>query len=134
MKVLSIRQPWAWLIVVGWKDIENRTWSTAYRGPLLIHASKQMSLRDYLSVKGWLESVPWPGLAPVLPPPGQLQFGGVVGSAGITDCVSESASPWFFGPHGFCLAGQRPCEFIPMRGRLGLFEAPAGLSINPVRE
>jgi len=25
MYALSIRQPWAWLIVHGWKDIENRT-------------------------------------------------------------------------------------------------------------
>jgi hypothetical protein len=35
---LSIRQPWAWLIVQGHKPIENRTWPTTYRGPLLIHA------------------------------------------------------------------------------------------------
>ena len=26
MKALSIRQPWAWLIVNGYKDVENRTW------------------------------------------------------------------------------------------------------------
>ena len=29
---LSIRQPWAWLIVNGYKDIENRDWKTHYRG------------------------------------------------------------------------------------------------------
>ncbi|WP_245839042.1 ASCH domain-containing protein [Yersinia kristensenii] len=39
MKALSIRQPWAWLIVNGYKDIENRTWNTKCRGPVLIHAS-----------------------------------------------------------------------------------------------
>jgi len=39
---LSIRQPWAWLIVNGWKDIENREWSTRFRGRLLIHAGKQI--------------------------------------------------------------------------------------------
>lgn len=38
MKAISIHQPWAWLIVEGYKDIENRTWLTAYRGPVLIHA------------------------------------------------------------------------------------------------
>ena len=37
--VLSVRQPWAGLIVKGIKAIENRTWRTHYRGDLLIHAS-----------------------------------------------------------------------------------------------
>lgn len=39
-KVLTIKQPWASLIVNGYKTIENRTWSTKYRGRLLIHAGK----------------------------------------------------------------------------------------------
>ncbi|MFB4265356.1 ASCH domain-containing protein [Nonomuraea sp. GTA35] len=38
MKTLSVRQPWAWAIAHGGKTIENRTWSTGYRGPLMIHA------------------------------------------------------------------------------------------------
>ncbi len=40
MKVLSLLQPWATLVIMGIKQIETRSWSTAYRGPLLIHASK----------------------------------------------------------------------------------------------
>jgi hypothetical protein len=39
-KALSVRQPWASLIVCGLKTVEIRTWSTSYRGPLYIHASK----------------------------------------------------------------------------------------------
>lgn len=39
MKAITVKQPWASLIVAGIKDIENRTWATKYRGPLLIHAS-----------------------------------------------------------------------------------------------
>lgn len=39
-KALSVRQPWASLIVCGLKTVEIRTWSTAYRGLLYIHASK----------------------------------------------------------------------------------------------
>ncbi|HTV55212.1 MAG TPA: ASCH domain-containing protein, partial [Terriglobia bacterium] len=39
MKALSIRQPWAWLIVNGFKPIENRSWNTNFRGRILIHAS-----------------------------------------------------------------------------------------------
>jgi hypothetical protein len=37
---LSVRQPWADLIMGGWKPVENRTWTTDYRGPVIIHAGK----------------------------------------------------------------------------------------------
>jgi hypothetical protein len=37
-KVLTLTQPWATLIAIGAKHIETRSWSTSYRGPLLIHA------------------------------------------------------------------------------------------------
>ncbi len=39
MKVLSLLQPWATLVMLGAKQFECRSWQTAYRGPLLIHAS-----------------------------------------------------------------------------------------------
>lgn len=40
MKALSIQQPWAYCITHGTKRVENRSWYTSYRGPLLIHAAK----------------------------------------------------------------------------------------------
>lgn len=40
MKALSVKQPWASLLVSGQKTIECRTWKTSYRGPLLICSSK----------------------------------------------------------------------------------------------
>jgi hypothetical protein len=39
MKTLSVKQPHATLICAGIKRVENRTWTTDYRGRLLIHAS-----------------------------------------------------------------------------------------------
>ena len=46
MKVLSVQQPWASLIVAGIKDVENRTWKPSKMpGRILIHASKKTSLR-----------------------------------------------------------------------------------------
>jgi len=39
MKTLSVKQPWAYLLCAGIKDIENRTWKTNYRGRVFIHAS-----------------------------------------------------------------------------------------------
>ena len=41
MKALSLTQPWAALVVTGAKRFETRSWTTAYRGPLLIHAAKR---------------------------------------------------------------------------------------------
>lgn len=41
MKGLTVLQPWASLIAVGEKKIETRSWSTAYRGLLAIHAGKR---------------------------------------------------------------------------------------------
>lgn len=41
MKALSLWQPWAHLVRIGAKCIETRSWSTDYRGPLLIHAAKK---------------------------------------------------------------------------------------------
>lgn len=40
VKALTIRQPWASLVAQGIKQVENRTWQTPYRGPLLVHAGK----------------------------------------------------------------------------------------------
>lgn len=39
MKALTLTQPWATLVALGAKRIETRSWSTKYRGPLLIHAA-----------------------------------------------------------------------------------------------
>ncbi len=40
MKVLTIKEPWASLILEGKKVIETRTWKTKYRGVVLLHASQ----------------------------------------------------------------------------------------------
>lgn len=40
--VLSIRQPWAELILAGHKGIENRTWGTRWRGRLVVHAGQRL--------------------------------------------------------------------------------------------
>jgi hypothetical protein len=42
MKCLSLKQPFAELLVSGKKPIELRKWNTKFRGKFLIHASKQV--------------------------------------------------------------------------------------------
>ncbi|MFP5360765.1 MAG: hypothetical protein ACLGHM_09750, partial [Actinomycetes bacterium] len=46
MRALTVRQPWAWAIIHGGKDIENRTRNIAgaYRGPIAIHVAKNADL------------------------------------------------------------------------------------------
>lgn len=60
MKVLTVREPWAWLIVMGLKDVENRSWDTKYRGPVLIHASANVGEREWDAASAWVrERFPW---------------------------------------------------------------------------
>jgi len=46
MRAITLQQPWAWLVVNGYKRWEYRTWSTDHRGLLVVHASGR---RDWLS-------------------------------------------------------------------------------------
>ena len=125
---ISIRQPWAWAIIHAGKDIENRTWSTSFRGPVCIHAAKGMTRDEYDHANRHIQSVLGPvGQAwldrwlGVTAAPSRLDRGGIVGVAEITGCVNRSASPWFFGPWGFVIANARPVAFIPCKGALGFF-------------
>ena len=122
MIALSIRQPWAWLIVAGHKDIENRDWPTNYRGDCLIHASKSATRADVENIRDSL--IDDFGTDFGLPAFDDLPRGGLCGIATITDCVRSSPSPWFEGDHGFVLDRARAIPFHPYRGRLGFFNVP----------
>lgn len=112
---LSILQPWAWLIVNGHKDIENRCWRTNFRGRLLIHAGKRWGREqreDLAQVRAQF---------PHLQIPDTFDLGGIVGKATLVDCVEDSNSPWFVGEFGFVMANATPLPFLPCRGMLGIF-------------
>jgi hypothetical protein len=113
---LSIRQPWAWLILHGGKDIENRSWYTHRRGPILIHASQGMTKAEYQEAQWTAEDN---GIE--LPPFDQLQRGGIIGQVEIVDCLTHSTSPWYFGQYGFLLKNPKPLPFQPCKGSLGFF-------------
>lgn len=123
MKALSIKQPWAYLIVQGLKDVENRDWATQYRGPLLVHASKYTDDGSIAGAKAIMDrlDIPWPARATV---PQVMALGAIVGMVEIVDCVSESDSPWFVGEYGFVLRNPRIIQPIPYKGRLGLYDIP----------
>lgn len=118
MKALSIRQPWAWLIIHGGKDIENRTWHTKFRGRFLVHASQGMTKNEWCDTYWFCHSR---GL-PVPPSLNELQRGGIIGSVELVDSVDHSESPWYMGDKGFLLRDPKPLPFAPLKGRLGFFE------------
>jgi hypothetical protein len=113
MKALSIRQPYAWLIVAGHKPVENRTWTVTHRGPLLIHASRKMHPTPVAEIeRKYAISIPRD----------QLQFGGIIGRVELVDIVTRSDSKWFSGPFGWILRDARPLAFHPCTGAQTLFD------------
>lgn len=114
---ITIWQPWAWLIVNGYKDIENRNWPTNFRGPIYIHSGKKFD--PYWTNRDTYETSRIIGK---IIPVNKLNYGGIIGTTEIIDCVTESDSIWFSGEFGFVLKNAKLCEFIPMRGNLKIWK------------
>ena len=76
MKVITIKQPWATLIVEGYKRFEFRSWKTNYRGDILIHAGKGIDKEAMERLKKYL--------------PDEIPLGKIIGKATLTDCVPMS--------------------------------------------
>lgn len=110
---LTVFQPYAWLIVAGLKPIENRTWSTTYRGPLKIHAGVKMHAHSIDEIEQRYG---------VTIDRAALQMGGVIGEVQLVDVVTQHSSRWFTGPFGFVLQNPRPLPFRKVRGGQGIFE------------
>jgi hypothetical protein len=126
MKALSIRQPWAWFILHGGKDIENRTWNTNFRGEFLIHASSGMSKREWHNACTYALMSGWKG---ALPGANDLERGGVVGIARLVDVLpptkGDIAAPRMWKEaacYGFVLTDVRTLPFVPLKGALGFFD------------
>jgi hypothetical protein len=124
MKALSIRQPWAWLIIHGGKDIENRTWHTKLRGRFLVHAAKGMTSAEYAAACNFCHQ----NCLPQPPCFDDLRRGGIIGSVDLVDSVDTSDSPWYMGEKGFVLRDPQALPFTPLKGRLNFFEVPQPLN------
>lgn len=130
-RALTIHQPWASLIACGEKTVENRTWSTSYRGPVLIHASVNRKLRplyDEAVAKGF-------------DIPAEPIYGQVLAVATLVDCVAREqlaapygTDPFAEGPICWCLSDiVRLAAPLPLVGQQGLYR-PDPLTISRVRE
>lgn len=115
MKTISIKQPFAWLLINGYKDLENRNWKTNFRDDILIHASKEVDTSGYTFVKTNYPDIKLPDID-------KFERGGVVGKITITDVVEKSTSRWFFGSYGFVMENPIKCKFHPCKGSLSLWD------------
>lgn len=128
MRALTVQQPWAWAIVHGGKDVENRTRNLAgsYRGPVAIHAGLTVSeqgMRDDQVRHAWAEHGEGDPLE-------ALVVGAFVGVADLVSVHHDSdhgrgcpCSPWADRDvWHLTLAGPRPLPVpIPCKGQLGLW-------------
>lgn len=119
MQALSVRQPWAFWLVEGLKDIENRTWPTKHRGNLLIHAIKGCTQKEYddaCAVAAAAGCFRWPNFE-------RMQRGGIVGMVEVAGCVRGHGSPWAAqGQWHWVLRKPYPLPFEARMGERGLFE------------
>ncbi|MHB1308734.1 MAG: ASCH domain-containing protein [Limisphaerales bacterium] len=115
LRAISIRQPFSWLVVNGVKDIENRSWRTNIRGPVLVHASLNQS---ELASDTCDEAQSMAGIRL----PDDFVVGGIVGIVEIVDCVRRHSSKWKEPTAwGWVLANARPLKFRQCKGAVGFF-------------
>lgn len=122
MKALTIKEPWATLIIEGYKKYEFRSWKTNYRGKILIHAGLSLE-------KNMIEIFEKYDL--------DYKFGYIIGEAEIVDCIlvdekfNEKLSkinPLVYGKinhmetYGWKLENVKKYDKpIPCKGKLGLW-------------
>jgi hypothetical protein len=125
LPALSLRQPWAWLVVHGGKTVENRVWTTKHRGAFLIHASKGMTPDEWIAAEAFARGAGFSGIIPRSASgaaESSLPRGGIVGAARIKHVYSPgkplAGEPWLMADHyGFALADITPLPFRAYSGR-----------------
>jgi hypothetical protein len=122
VRALTLHRPWPALILHAGKNVENRGWSTSYRGPVLLHSGKQWDSSPFSLWSSATPSVP-KGI-PRSPDEHPLGIVGVVNIVGMCEPVSRcQCGPWAIrGEHHWKLASARALpEVVPCRGRQGLW-------------
>ncbi len=124
-RAIVIHQPWAWAIIHGCKDVENRTWRTKHRGPLLIVAGKtEPAPANIILVEAMI-------CQPI--PPAELVLGGVIGRVNVVETTRDSSSPWAeAGMWHWVLDSPEALPYREVRGRPGIFDvASLPLPMHP---
>lgn len=125
MKALSLKQPWAELLIQGKKKIEIRKWNTSFRGKFLVHASKNPDKEalERFNMKG-------------------LSYGVIIGTAELKDVKKYNDEEEFqkdkdshladssFGLYGFIIENPKRIKPVEYKGMLNFWNGP-DLTIVP---
>lgn len=129
VKVITIKQPWANLIVEGIKDVENRTWQTKYRGEIYVHTSKNSfdfwSLDYIRKIDELLYQyiMEYFGIKDNKITRNLNQFGSIIGKTNIVDIVDNSESIWAMkDSYHWKLKNSTRINPIPCKGKLNIWE------------
>jgi len=121
IRAITVGPSMAYAIVKGAKKVENRSWNTKYRGPLLVHAGSSSRWYDEEDVDQILIETGRGRL------PKEITWAAFVGLVTLSDVAADGDrrwkdDPWFRGPFGFVLT--RPMRFrnpVEAKGKLGLW-------------
>ena len=121
MKALSIKQPWAQLIIMGAKDVENRSQRTSFRGRFAVHVSLKRAHYEDVGIdaipRDLREQVKraWERNA---------SAGRVIGTVELIDCIQDSNSIWAIDDywHWVLRDPRLYSRSRPAKGKLGLWE------------
>jgi len=153
MKVLSLLQPWATLVVIGAKKIETRSWDTKHRGEILIHASLNKKVADKMIWNYPFNKVLTEYFNHAREPDiDDLPFGAIIGKVNLemtmsTDVIRKgevlrygSSKKWQFTDQELAFGDYSPDRYgwllsdpvkfetpIPCKGALSLWSCPVGV-------
>ena len=130
MKAISLWQPWASAIALGYKAIETRGWPTRHRGAIAIHAAKRWTRDERDMAKMLAEDHGLDGL--LNPPRGCIVAIADLVSVRPTEHLVDQITKrelmlgnYVHGRFGWMLENVRPLKQpVPFRGMQGLFEVP----------
>ena len=125
-KCLSIRQPYAWAVIKGAKDVDNRTWRLDYLGRLYIHASLKENAEFVDDVVARVAKHLGMPVADALADYRQHvenARGAIIGSVTMFGCAVSFDSEWFEGRYGFLFRDPQPLKKpIPAKGQARIFK------------
>jgi len=125
MKAISLWQPWASAMALGWKRNETRCWATSYRGPLLIHAAKRIIGWPTITIQSLFDGIAFQ--------PPDLPRGVILCKVDLVDCkrilmhnrpegIERALGDYTPGRFMWITENLKTFDPIPFRGRQRLFD------------
>lgn len=158
MKVLSVQNPFSWLICLGLKDIENRSWKTNHRGRLYIHSSGKPKKNyhfdfdtlpfeiddDYGKYKEGRGDLPYLKECEILDKAIEIskkenhiifKSGYIIGFVDIVDCIEKTNSIWGnLDEYNWVLEKPKLLKNpVEVKGTLGIWNYDQVIDINTIK-